>query len=151
MLTKKSIWKWLSLERLSWSVHFWDEQVACRSNGVFALWLDNSSFSLTRSKKSHSGVVDSGYGWCSQEDSPSTKLLVSTMAFQRLERVMSVQFRPHLACSCAHALKRTAGLSRCHSHHLTTGLSNNVFTFVTLAGSIAVSSKSRNSQCGRLT
>ena len=130
----------------------------CRSSGVFAPWLGTSFFPLALSKKIYSGVLDSAYGLCPQEDSPSIKLLVSTMAFQRFEKIMSVQLlaalpliaTSHLQLRHMHSNEPHAFSSR-HSHDLIARLSNAVFTFIILTGSVAVSSESRPCQNGRPT
>ena len=124
----------------------------CRSDGVFALWLATSFFPLTLSKKSYSGVI------YPQEDSPSNNVFVSTMAFQRFQRFMSVQFRTALPLTATPYLQLRHMLSNelhayssRHSYHCTTGLSNNIVTFTILTDSVAMSSKSRPLQCARST
>ncbi len=127
-----------------------------RTDGVIALWLDISFFLQARNNHSYSGLPPVFTDDVLQRESPSTNLLVSAMGLQRFERFMSVQFQAtllltatlHLQLGHMHSNELQASSSS-HSHHCTIGLSDGVFTFIILTGSVAVSSKSQPCQCGR--
>ena len=80
------------------------------------------------------------------------------MAFQRFERVMSVEFRAALPLTATPYLQlrhmqsnEPQAFSSCHSHDPIARLSNAVFTLIILTGSVAVSSKSTPFQRERPT